>query len=59
MKIIIKKRLAKGTLIINELQSQIEIFKAFPVMKQLLTHLDEETYLELVTETNEKDMNGL
>ncbi|ENH96746.1 GCN5-like N-acetyltransferase [Gracilibacillus halophilus YIM-C55.5] len=39
-----------------ELQSQEEILEAFPVMKQLRTHLDEMTYLDLVMEAKEKDM---
>lgn len=40
---------------IKELQSQKDIIKAFPVVKQLRTHLDEKTYLELVTEAQEKE----
>ena len=40
---------------IKELKSKDEIIKAFPVMKQLRTHLDEETYLDLVFEAREKD----
>ncbi|MFD1361561.1 GNAT family N-acetyltransferase [Lentibacillus salinarum] len=47
------------TLTINELQSQEEILEAFPVMNQLRTHLDEATYLDLVTEAKEKDMYRL
>ena len=43
------------TLTIKELQSQTEILEAFPVMKQLRTHLDESTYLELVKDAQEKD----
>ncbi|AGK54435.1 GNAT family N-acetyltransferase [Bacillus sp. 1NLA3E] len=43
------------TFIIKELQSQNEMLEAFPVMKQLRTHLDENTYLELVIEAQEKD----
>ena len=43
------------TLIIKEFQSQNEILKAFPIIKQLRTHLDESTYLELVKEAQEKD----
>ncbi|WP_440896688.1 GNAT family N-acetyltransferase [Amphibacillus sp. Q70] len=31
------------------------MIEAFPVMKQLRTHLDEETYLELVLEAKEKN----
>ena len=44
-----------SNLTIKELQSQNEIMEAFPVMKQLRTHLDEGTYLELVVEAKEKD----
>lgn len=40
---------------IKELKSKDEFVKAFPVMKQLRTHLDEETYLDLVFEAREKD----
>ena len=43
------------TLTIKELQSRDEIIEAFPIMKQLRTHLDEVTYLELVCEAQEKD----
>ncbi|MFD1361160.1 GNAT family N-acetyltransferase [Lentibacillus salinarum] len=48
-----------NTLTVNELQSQKEILKAFPIMNQLRTHLDEATYLNLVTEAKEKDMYRL
>ncbi|MGY0694491.1 GNAT family N-acetyltransferase [Virgibacillus sp. FSP13] len=44
-----------NTLIIKELQSQEEIVEAFPVIKQLRTHLDETTYLELVTDAMAND----
>lgn len=44
-----------GTLAIKELQSKNEIIEVFPVIKQLRTHLDENTYLELVLEAKEKD----
>lgn len=44
-----------NTMIIKELQTKTEIIEAFPIMKQLRTHLDEETYLELVLEAQEKD----
>lgn len=40
---------------IKELQTKEEILEGFPVMKQLRTHLDEETYLDLVMEAREKD----
>jgi len=43
------------TLSIKELQSHDDIIKAFPVMKQLRTHLDECTYLELVIDAREND----
>ncbi|QBP41040.1 GNAT family N-acetyltransferase [Paenisporosarcina antarctica] len=44
-----------NTLTIKELQSRQEIIEAFPVMKQLRTHLDENTYLELVIDAQEND----
>lgn len=47
------------TLTIIELQTQEEILEAFPVMNQLRTHLDETTYLDLVTEAKEIDMYRL
>lgn len=40
---------------IKELHSQYEIREAFPIMRQLRTHLDETTYLELVLEAQEKE----
>lgn len=40
---------------IKELQSRTEMMEAFPVMKQLRTHLDEKVYLELVSEAQEKE----
>ncbi|WP_213421326.1 GNAT family N-acetyltransferase [Bhargavaea massiliensis] len=43
------------TLIIKELESTSALLAAFPIMKQLRTHLDETTYLELVKEAKEKD----
>ncbi|MFS0615628.1 GNAT family N-acetyltransferase [Lederbergia ruris] len=43
------------TFTIKELQSASEIIKAFPVMKQLRTHLNEDTFLELVLEAKVKD----
>ncbi|MGJ7918986.1 GNAT family N-acetyltransferase [Neobacillus sp. LXY-4] len=39
-----------STLIIKELQTESEIIEAFPIMKQLRTHLDENSYLDLVVE---------
>ncbi|MER2089638.1 MAG: GNAT family N-acetyltransferase [Sporosarcina sp.] len=42
-------------LTIKRLQSRDEIVEAYPIMKQLRTHLDEVTYLELVCEAQEKD----
>ncbi len=48
-----------GELKIKELQSQDEILAAFPVMKQLRTHLEENVYLEIVNEAKEKDMYKL
>ena len=40
---------------IKELLSKDEILEAFSVMQQLRTHLDEQTYLDLVLEAQEKD----
>ena len=40
---------------IKELQSETEILQAFPVMKQLRTHLNEGQYLQLTSEAREKD----
>lgn len=46
-------------LAIKELQSAAEILSAFPIMKQLRTHLDEEEYLQLVAEARDKDQYHL
>jgi GNAT superfamily N-acetyltransferase len=43
------------TYTIKELESKQEIIEAFPVMRQLRTHLDEKTYLELVLDAKEND----
>ncbi|MFD1019548.1 GNAT family N-acetyltransferase [Thalassobacillus hwangdonensis] len=43
------------TFTIKELDSQTDILKAFPVMKQLRQHLDEKTYLDLVEDAKDKD----
>lgn len=43
------------TPIIKELTTKNEVIQAFPVMKQLRTHLDENTYLELVAEAQDKE----
>ena len=43
------------TLRIKELQSRDEIIEAFPIMKQLRSHLDESTYLELVMAAQASD----
>lgn len=59
----IMKKLRKGigmdTIMSKELHSEEEILEAFPVMNQLRNHLDEKTYLDLVTEAKEKDMYRL
>lgn len=39
----------------KELVSKQEIIAAFPVMKQLRTHLTESAYLDLVTEAQRVD----
>lgn len=44
-----------NTLTIKELRTSSEILEAFPIMKQLRTHLDESMYLELVLESQEVD----
>ncbi|MDQ0153948.1 GNAT family N-acetyltransferase [Robertmurraya andreesenii] len=41
--------------IIKDLQSKNDILAAFPVIKQLRSHLDEGTYLELVNDAMEHD----
>ena len=43
------------TLLVKELQFQQEILEAFPVMKQLRTHLDEHSYLDLVLDAQKND----
>ncbi|MBE3570024.1 MAG: GNAT family N-acetyltransferase [Bacillales bacterium] len=45
----------ESTLYIKELQTEQEILEAFPVMKHLRTHLDENSYLELVKEAQQKE----
>ena len=54
-----KKGVALMTELIIKLQTREEIVEAYPVMKQLRTHLDEESYLELVCEAQEKDLYQL
>ena len=44
---------------IEVLQSENEIMRAFPVMKQLRTHLDEKAFLGLVLEAKAKDRYNL
>ncbi|WP_026585404.1 GNAT family N-acetyltransferase [Bacillus sp. J33] len=44
-----------GTQLIKELNTQQEWKQAFPLMKHLRTHLDEESYLELVSEAAQKE----
>ncbi|MFG6149891.1 GNAT family N-acetyltransferase [Halobacillus sp. B23F22_1] len=44
---------------IRELEQERQIRDAFPVMKQLRNHLDEEAYVALVKEAKEKDMYRL
>jgi len=45
----------EDTFTIRELKSQQEVLEAFPVMKQLRSHLDEETYLDLVLDAKDND----
>ncbi|MGO4889914.1 GNAT family N-acetyltransferase [Anaerobacillus sp. MEB173] len=42
-------------LVMKELKSKNEFIEAFPIMKQLRPHLDENTYLELVLDAQEND----
>lgn len=44
-----------NTLKVNELQTQKELLAAFPIMKQLRTHLDETSYLDLVIDAQKND----
>ncbi|MFC7393826.1 GNAT family N-acetyltransferase [Scopulibacillus cellulosilyticus] len=44
-----------NTITIKELKSQNEVIEAFPVVKQLRTHLDENTYLDLVLDAQKND----
>ena len=44
----------RNELTIKELQTRNEIVEAYPIMRQLRTHLDEDTYLELVCEAQRK-----
>ncbi|AKG73909.1 GNAT family N-acetyltransferase [Salinicoccus halodurans] len=44
-----------NTTTIKELHTEDEIQDAFPIMQQLRSHLDQETYLDLVLEAKEKD----
>ncbi|WP_339229226.1 GNAT family N-acetyltransferase [Oceanobacillus sp. FSL K6-2867] len=41
--------------VIKELQTKEEIVEAYPVMRELRTHLSEQSYLDLVKEAREKD----
>ncbi|TFD99774.1 GNAT family N-acetyltransferase [Jeotgalibacillus salarius] len=43
----------------KECKTNEEMIAAFPVMKQLRTHLNEETYISLVTEARQKDQYRL
>ncbi|MEN2766103.1 GNAT family N-acetyltransferase [Ornithinibacillus xuwenensis] len=45
----------EDSLTIKELQSQNEVLAAFPIMKQLRTHLDEKMYLDLVLDAKGED----
>ncbi|WP_420825696.1 GNAT family N-acetyltransferase [Thalassobacillus pellis] len=44
---------------IKELKREEEVRQAFPVLKQLRGHLDEEAFVELVFEAKERDMYKL
>ena len=44
-----------NTFTIKEIQSKDEMLEVYPVIKQLRTHLDEHTYLDLVQDAQEND----
>ncbi|MGF7125963.1 GNAT superfamily N-acetyltransferase [Natronobacillus azotifigens] len=44
---------------IKALQTKSEVKTSFPIMKQLRTHLDEDTFLSLVQEAQERDQYHL
>jgi GNAT superfamily N-acetyltransferase len=50
-----KKVVNEKSMLIKELKSEKEWKEAYPVMKQLRTHLDEEQFLELVQEATQKE----
>nr|WP_254391807.1 GNAT family N-acetyltransferase [Terribacillus sp. DMT04] len=41
--------------VIKEVRTTDQILQAYPIMNQLRTHLDEDTYLDLVAEAQEKE----
>lgn len=43
------------TIVIKELNSEEEILKAYPLMKQLAEHIDEESYLDIIYEAKDKE----
>ncbi|GEN46874.1 GNAT family N-acetyltransferase [Alkalibacillus haloalkaliphilus] len=43
----------------RELKSKEDILEAFPIMKQLRTHLDELTYLDLVEDAQQNDQYNM
>ncbi len=46
---------SKQTILIKELKNEKEWKEAFPVMKQLRTHLDESSFLQLVQEATQME----
>jgi GNAT superfamily N-acetyltransferase len=51
----ITKESLMSNVTIRELRSGVEILQAFPVMRQLRSGLDENSYMELVMEAREKE----
>lgn len=44
-----------GSITFKELRTETEILEAYPVMKQLRTHLDEQAYLNIVLDAQQND----
>lgn len=50
-----KRWLDMNNIKIIEIEKQEEVVSVFPLVKQLRTHLSEKSYIELITEAQEKD----
>lgn len=51
----IGEKLMESSLLLKELRTKEEILEGFSVMKHLRTHLDEQSFLELVLEAKQKE----